>query len=363
MELNHYLLFFNIWIKSLIPIPIVIGTTPKEKGTEKEKKNGYLNKTAFLLFIITQTTIVAQVSPPLDPSSAFINKELIKKNRIKMLVRNISDKPDNKAIEDKGLVEVYKFDINGQLLSSYSTEIKSAEAAEINGYTTNRKGKRIPYTKIEKRYLYDTTFTFYGYNENNSVKYIRQSIIGRDVFKTKYFEYDSRGSITKETVVREVNVAEDVTDFKMGMQTILSTESYSYEVVSSTQLKKKFLNDENRPYKEGIIYLDAQKNVVEEKYRFIISSIQEQTLYKYNTEGKLIETNYFDNNGGEQRSSVQYDYTKDGLINAKTLFKETTKTNYINFLYDSSSKLLQSEVNRDYKNASIGIVKYSYYYW
>lgn len=287
----------------------------------------------------------------------------IKTHHIKFIDKHISDKPDNQYITDKGLLEHNEYDSEGRLISTYVTEIKSSLEKEVPSYTIGKRGARIPYTKIEHSYLYDTVFTFYAYDNQNRVTIKRSSVIGREIFKSNYYEYDEKGNVIKETVIREVNAAERMPEFKAGMQTVLSLESFSYELLVPGQVKKKFFNDEGRVYKEGIIHYDEKNQIIEEAFDFSVTWIKERNTYKYTDKGLLRDKRMTSNEGYSVWEGYEYDLDNAGLLTGLHIFRDGTKTNDIGYLYDKNSGLMQSEVNRDFKNSSIRIVRYDYGYY
>jgi len=320
----------------------------------------------FLLLCSFGFTQAQMISAGLNESKNFnisFNPAFIRDTKISSLTKHITNKPDNQVIVDKGIIEHYEFNSKGLLSSMYTTEVKSTSERDIPSYTFGRHGKRIPYTKIEYSYLYDTTFVFYEYDELNRLIIKRTSIIGREVFRSHYYEYDEKNNIKKETVIREVNVAENLADIKIGMQTVLSVESFAYESLAPTQLKKKFLNDEGRVYKEGIIYSDSCGNVIEEAFDFTVTWLKEHNYYKYNDKHLLIEKKIGGNDGSSSLENYDYELDDAGTLNELRIFKDGIKTNNISYLYDKTTKIVDSEVNRDFKNLSIGIIKYNYTYY
>lgn len=318
--------------------------------------------TLFILFQIHNSE-AQLIQTGLNESGTFavgFNPSVIKEKKIKFITRHISNKPDNQLILDKGLIEQEEFDTTGHIISSYFTEIKSTAEKDIPVYRITGKGIRIPSTKTEYSYLYDTTFVFYKYDSLGRLKIKRNSVVGREIFKCFYYEYDLGGNIKKETVTREVNKAENIKEYTTGMQTVLSVESFSYENLIPGQIRKKFFNDENIVYKEGIIHTDEQGHVLEESFDFVVTWIKERNNYKYNDKGLLIEKNVYSNEGYSIQEKFEYETDNTGLITGLILFKDGIKTNTLSFLYDNSTKLLQSEVNRDYKNLSIKITRYDY---
>ena len=329
--------------------------------------HSFPNNSVFFLLALTllifQTGKAQIITTGLNETKAFVvnfNPAFIKAKNIKSITKHITNKPDNHVIVDKGLIEYYEFNKAGLLVSTYTTEIKSSTSTEVMSYTLGQHGRRIPYYKTEYSYLYDTTFVFYTYDSLNRMTIKRTSIIGREVFKSHYFEYDPFGNFKKETVIREVNSAENIRDFKPGMQTVLSVESFTYETLIPGQIRKKFLNDEGRVYKEGIIHSDEKGRVTEESFDFSVTWIKERNNYQYNDKGLLSEKKMTSNDGFLSQESYEYGFDATGLLQDLQIFKSGVKINNISFVYSKENNQIESEVNRDDKNASIGIVKYEY---
>lgn len=311
----------------------------------------------FSLFLKAQ--IITTGLNELNAFTISFNPDFVKKSKIKSITKQISNKADNEMIVDKGLTEYYEFDTQGFVKYSFVTAVKAINTNnEVEG-TPTKKGTR-PYFKTEYNYLYDTVFTFNTYDDKHRLIIKRNSIIGREVFRSHYYEYDSLGNIKRETVIREVNDAENIRDFKAGMQTVLSSESFLYEKNAKGQLKKKFLNDEGRVYKEGMIYFDEKGNPTEESFAFVVTWIKERNTYKYNSKGWLIEKKLTSNDGYLSHEACEYDFNEKDMISGMHLFKSGIKTKDISYIYNKDTKFLESEVSRNYKTASIDIVKYIY---
>lgn len=313
-----------------------------------------------LIFISSQAQII---SPVLNEAKSLVisfNAPFIKANKIKSITKHISSKPDNQMIIDKGLMEYYEFDTAGNLIYSFTTAIKATTENEVLDYTYTRKGKRVPFYKTEYSYLYDTTFVFYTYDNKNRMTIKRNSIIGREVFRSHYYEYNDSGVVKKETVIREVNSAENIRDFKTGMQTVLSIEGFTYEKIAPGQTKKKFLNDEGRVYKEGVVYSNDKGQVTEEAFDFVVTWIKERNTYKYNPKGYLLDKKLSSNDGYSSHESFEYDPGEADTFNGIHLFKDGVKTKDISYIYDKTTRFLESDVSRDHKNASIAIARYVY---
>ena len=178
-----------------------------------------------------------------------------------------------------------------------------------------------------------------------------------------YYDYDLSGNLIKETHCRETNSGKTSFEFKLGVQTILSVESFEYVVQSKTQVKKKCLNDEGRVYKEAIINYNDNRNKTEENYEFIVSGLYMNNAFKYDSLQRLMEKKYIANTMGNQNEQSVFEYDNNGNLLSEQKFWNAIKTNEINYLYDEKFKFLKSLLNRDFINKTIGIVKYSYVFY
>ncbi len=184
-----------------------------------------------------------------------------------------------------------------------------------------------------------------------------------DYYNAFYYEYDENARIKKELHCKETNISENKKEFKLGVQTVLSTETFEYTQLTPTQIKKRCFNDEGREYKKAIINYDAKGNLLSENYEFIVSWMHQENTYQYDDSGKLIKRSFVSNEGGDVNEYSIYEYTKNVGVITESKFKNNLLTDEINYMYDENNTLIKSEVNRDHKNASIDIVKYAYTFY
>jgi hypothetical protein len=318
----------------------------------------------FLYFSICCFAQVINTSPSevALPEPVF-NKTFIKQNKIKIIRKSIVDKPDGEIIRDKGLAENYLFDENGNLVRHFYNEITSLQKTEIEiPAVYNKKGRVVKksFTKTNYEYQYDTLGTEYVYTSNGYLR-MQRVCIG-DFFHTTYFEYFGEGLVSRKTLCKETNIAKKGEPFKLGVQTVLSEEKFEYEQLTPTQVKKKFLNDEGKPYKQGILNFFNGK-ITDESYEFIVGFIRSGMNYKYDSNGRLIEKISTDNSSGNNTEKISYEYDSNGNITKEKKFKNGTQTDEIIYLYESDKKLLTSQADRQIQKNSIKIVKYEYEFY
>jgi hypothetical protein len=319
----------------------------------------------FLLLSICNSSAQLINVKPTEISSGEINfnPEIIKKNKVKSISISVVDKPDGDVIIDKGESKGYEFDKEGYVSRYYYTFLKKIERQEIEVPAIKKKGKTIrpASTRIATKYVNDTVFINLFYDTLNRI-ILKRSGIG-DYYDAYYYEYNEQGKIKKELHCKETNVSETKKDFILGVQSILSSETFEYEKLTATQYKKKCLNDEGREYKKGVVNYDKLGNKTSEYYEFMVSWMRQEKNYTYDETSRLINQSNTSNDSGEKNEHVIYDYSKNSNLLSKVQFDGTTLVYETNYMYDENTGLVKSEVNRNHKTASIDIVKYTYTFY
>jgi bifunctional DNA-binding transcriptional regulator/antitoxin component of YhaV-PrlF toxin-antitoxin module len=236
------------------------------------------------------------------------------------------------------------------------------QSEEVPVPAIKKKGRiiRPAGTRTVYKFINDTILSNIFYDDQNRI-ILKRSRSG-DYYDAYYYEYNEQGRIRKELHCRETNVSEDKKVFMLGVQHVLSLETFEYEFSSATQLRKKCLNDEGREYKKGIINFDDKGNKLSENYEFIVSWMHQENLYEYNAVNLVSRHIFISNISGEMKSERAFEYDKDGSLVTEKKMKDGVVQNEIGYLFDDV-KLVKSHVDRDFKNASIGIVKYAYTFY
>jgi len=291
------------------------------------------------------------------------NSKIIKKNKIKSINVVIVDKPDGEIIIDKGAGQGYEFDSLGRIIRYYYTILNFAENEVVDVPEIRRKGKIIQAATTKKitKYYNDTIFADIYYNPQNRI--ITKRVKMGAYYNSYYYEYNEKGLIIKEMHFRETNVSENKNEFKLGVQNILSSETFEYIQMTPTQVKKKCLNDEGREYKKAIINYDNKGNVLSENYEFIVSWMRQENVYQYDSNGNLLERTYTSNESGDIKEYTAYKYDGNAVVLEEKKFKNEVLLSEMSYLYDETNNLLKSKINRDHKNNSIGIVKFGYSFY
>lgn len=294
---------------------------------------------------------------------ANFNPKIIKKNKIKKIDVVLVDKPDGEVIVDKGAAQGYEFDSLGRITRYYYTILNFAENEVVDVPEIRRKGKVIQAATVRRitKYHNDTIFANIYYDTQNRI--ITKRVQMGAYYNAYYYEYNEKGQIIKEMHFRETNVSEDKNEFKMGVQNVLSSETFEYVQMTPTQVKKRCLNDEGREFKKAIINYDEKGNKLSENYEFIVSWMKQENSYQYDANGHLVEKTYTSNESGDVKEYTVYKYDGNGVLLEEKKFKNDALLFEISYLYDETNNLLKSKINRDHKNSSIGIVKFGYSFY
>lgn len=288
--------------------------------------------------------------------------DVISQNKIKKVIVQIQEKLDDFPIEDKGLHDIYEFDARGLVTRFTHLSIRSRELTEIKVpavYSSRGRRIRAAYVKDEYVYTFDTSYTWFRYDEMKRL--VMKRTHQGDFFFTWYYDYNQNGFLSKQTYCRETNRNTDKHQFELGVQTIISTESFDYIFQTASQLKKIFLNDEGKEYRNAII--NFSRYFVEENHSFTVGFVKYYNLYTFNEKGAPSESRISSNANGEISHRVMFEYDTTGLLTAEKRFRDTIHTNNVTWLYDEKRELVKVRLDRDLEKKKIGIVKFSYEFY
>lgn len=273
------------------------------------------------------------------------------------------DKPDGDIIVDKNATQGYEFDTLGRVVRYYYTILSKTESQEMVVPPIIKRGKviRAGSTKTVNTFVNDTIFTNVFYNDQNQI--ISKRVRTGDFYGAYYYEYNDRNQLKKAIHFKETNISENKRNFTLGVQTVLSSERFEYTILSPTQIKKSCLNDEGREYKKAIINYDARGNKISESYEFIVSWMRQESNYVYDDNNRLINKMFRSNENGEEKTYSLFKYGEKNTLLTEQKYKGDQLVNEISYLYDGANVLVKSHINRDFKNSSIGIVKYNYTFY
>ncbi|MGQ0827398.1 MAG: hypothetical protein ACT4ON_03270 [Bacteroidota bacterium] len=319
----------------------------------------------FLFLLICNCSAQLLNTKPIDINvgPVHFDKGIVKQNRIKSILVIMVDKPDGALIIDKGATQGYEFDEKGRVIRYYYTILDKLELKEVEVPAIKMHGRVIKPTTTEMvvRYINDTVFANIFYDQQDRI--ISKRVRTGDYYDAYYYEYNEQGQIKKEMHCKETNISENKSEFKMGVQNILSSETFIYTTLTPTQIRKQCLNDEGREYKKAIINYDKKANKLSENYEFIVSWMRQENNYQYDSNGRLLERTFISNESGELKEYTVFENDRTGVLLSEKRFKNDVLLNEISYLYDETRNLVKSHVNRDHRNSSIGIVKYSYTFY
>jgi len=280
------------------------------------------------------------------------NADAIRKNKIKFIDIKVVNKPDGAIIIDKGTSYGYQFNMQGYVTHYYYTVFNKIVMEE-----DSRKNS----SDMVNRYVNDTVFVDVFYNQLNRI--ICKRVKTDNTYDGYYYEYNEQSQVTKEMHFKETNANPEGMEFKLGTQELISAETYEYKILTPTQIKKKYVNNAGYPYKTTIINYDEKNNIVSEIHEFTVSWLRQEYKYEYDTNRKLLKKTYKSNENGIAVLESVYEYGKDRDIMSEKKYKNGELIFETNYLFDESGKLITSEANRNYKNASILMVKYKYEFY
>lgn len=314
--------------------------------------------------VITASLLSAQVLLP-GYKTAFekqhqFNPEVIKKHKVKRITFDIIDKKDFEVAVDKNLTEVYEFNDSALLSRYYYTTITRTIEKEYFTKPVYRRRRLIKpaerFTRSE--YVYDTVSNTYLY-DNAKRLLVKRFSDGSGVFQSYYYTYDSTGHLAKERRIRETNASNEKGIFVLGNQVVMSVDSFQFKLLTPVQNKQLFFNNENRVYKERILYKKDSLNITDIDEYYIAAWIIQKQHFEYE-KNRLKQAEFKGNANGDISLKRTYEYdTRNELITEKH-FKNDVLVAEISYITDSSSQLLSSFIIRDALNKTMRIVKLKY---
>lgn len=306
-------------------------------------------------------TLIPTVESAFEPQLPF-NVDYVKSQKIKSITFDILDKKDLQVAEDKGLLNYYEFNQQGQITRFYYTSIAKVIQKEYHTGPVYHKRRKVSsgHTYTKNEYVYDTVSTNYYYNGNGLLKLKRYN--DGAYYESYYYDFDLEGKVTQEKRCRETNVSPNKYEFKLGNQLVISEESYEYQTTGKKQYKKICKNDEGRPYKEVIYNVNNDGKITSINEQYIVTWIVQQSSFVYNEEGRLISAVYKENSGGNTEQSRTYDYDSNGCLLTEKQYKNGVLQKEISYVTDVNKKV-NSYLIRDPNAKTIRIVKLYYQYY
>ena len=291
------------------------------------------------------------------------NSDYIKKHNIKVLIFDIMDKKDLQIAEDKGLIHYYEFNKEGLLTRFYYTIISKTISHEIHTEFVSKKSKKVRNggVRIKNEFIYDTISTHFFYDNKNRLTMTRFN--DGNYYESTYYEFNETNLPIKIVRAKETNTSTDKNNFQLGMQHVLSDERFQQVKTSERQIKTICLNDEGRTYKEIISSFDEANHLISTSESYIATWINQESFFKYNQSGQMIEKSFRSNSGGSINVKASFEYDVSGNLLTEKQFKNDILLNELSYIYDETDRRIKSFLNRDHINKSIRITKIAYKFW
>lgn len=289
-----------------------------------------------LVIINSGSAQILELNRPLFTDEPFFNAKFISNNKVKSITGSRSSKKVKDIIRTKGLDFYYEFNKEGLLIKQIATFL----AAE------NKK---------------DTNIITYHYSTNNRLDYIRKS--DSYGYFSYHYRYDEINNVVNQTYCRDENMCDYKGDFYIRNQYIINTDSFSYEKLSNTQLKKMYYNSYNKVYKEEFFYYNELGNLIEEYSKYIIGNKKSKTTYDYDEKGRIHKVVSIQNIDKGEKLSEEYYYDElDNILEIKVYLNDKYKTSK-QYLYDKKTMLLTAQLIQEVETEFVQIIQYQYKFY
>lgn len=325
------------------------------------------SRVGVVVFMLFGISLHAQLFLPVtdDPLGIPIrfNADSVRKLKIHSVFNAYQYKPDGRIIQDQGIREYFEFDTQGRMNFYWKTRVRGTESKVIEHDAVYRRGKKIrnAWTEYKYGYTYDTVF-IYTYYDSLSRMTTRRLCDGI-YYHAWYYTYNEQGMVVTQIHCRETNLNQSHRDFKLGVQTIISREDFSYEVYSSTLLKQLCLNDEGKVYKETMMQYDNLGRLMDTREAYNAGGIRITNSYRYDSLGRMSTVAYSSNAGDQLTELTEYKYDSLGRIEAVRRFKNTVLKDEFSYLYDGKATMAYAFINRRHIELGIDIVKMQIEYY
>jgi hypothetical protein len=229
-------------------------------------------------------------------------------------------------------------------------------------FTYNRQGKIESFIEVTRQeYTYDSVFTFHYYNKDSHVHIARTFNKGR--YTAVYETSDEYEQVIRYLVCNETNMSDDFRFFKLGQQTVMQSESYRYEIINENQTRKKFLNDNNLVYKEGILYFEGKKKLLKmQDYTFTTTGVRINYTNSFDDKGRLLESFYSSDAAGDLKENTRFSYDANGLTEEK-YYRNASMKNQRFYFYNKENLLLESILSKSNNDYLIEIFNFNFTFY
>ena len=229
-------------------------------------------------------------------------------------------------------------------------------------FTYNLQGNLASFVEVTRQeYNYDSIFTFHYYNKETRTHIARTFNKGR--YTAIYETSNEYNQVTKHIVCNETNLSDDFRFFKLGQQTLMQSESYSYEIINENQTRKKFLNDNNLIYKEGILYFEGKNKLLKaQDYTFTTTGVRINYSNNFDDKGRLLESFYLSNAAGDLKENTKFSYEADNLTEEK-YFRNASLKNHRFYFYNKENMILESILSKSNNDNLIEIFNFNFTFY
>ncbi|MCB0380830.1 MAG: hypothetical protein KDD24_06185 [Flavobacteriales bacterium] len=294
-----------------------------------------------IVFLLCLTANIAdaqilEINRPLFTDEPFFNAKFISNNKVKSITGSRSSKKVRDIIRTKGLDFYYEFNKEGLLIKQIATFLAQG----------NKK---------------DTNIITYHYSNNNRLDYVRKS--DSYGYFSYHYRYDEINNVVNQTYCRDENMCDYKGDFYIRNQYVINTDSFSYERLSDTQLKKMYYNSYNKVYKEEFYYYNELGNLIEEYSKYIIGNKKSKITYEYDEKGRISNVVSIQNLNLNEKIKEVYIYDDlDNILEIKVYLNDKYKTSK-QYLYDKKTMLLTAQLIQEVETEFVQIIQYQYTFY
>lgn len=256
----------------------------------------------------------------------FFNADFIKTNRIKRFNGYFVYKKKGDVMRDTEYKNVYEFDREGHLVSSFETRADDG-------------------TK-------DTVWNLYDYDLNGNLARHRKTDL--DGYTTVEYQYDSLGRVVKERFLREV----DSVNHEIVRSLLFNEERIEYAQYDR-QLKRTRFNNYNLPYLDEFYNYNELGYMIQREERIKMTSTVYSYAYDYNETGRLSAIRKTSNREDGVLEEMRFRYDELGNLIEKHVYRDGEFTTDVQIVYNSKTKLLSSVITRQVSTGFLIVLRFN----
>lgn len=266
----------------------------------------------------------------------FFNKEFVAKNKIKGIEGFISTKAALDQMRTRGLETYYGFDTLGRQITQYSTYWRYGD-------------------------IKDTTVINYYYDENDRMLIERRNDVHG--FYSYNYEYDTLGRIISESYCRDENIGENKSQFELGQQYVIMSETYGYQVTSDSHITKNYYNNNGLVYQKEVSHFDANGYLTEVETQLVFGKRGSRVHYEYNETGLVSKKIEYVNIVDESEVTTEYTYDDVGNLLMTDIYRNGEHVTNKEVLYYEDTMLIEAMLIHDVQTNYLTIIQYEYEFY